>query len=101
MTVPAFHREVEFTKFRVLLILPEIEVHALRDQPVDDLPAAPDGELHCRFVTKACAGTQGIVYVGLYRIAVVEHRRHPALGPKRRSRTQLGFGQHRHLERCW
>ena len=41
MTVPAFHREVEFTKFRVLLILPEIEVHALRDQPVDDLPAAP------------------------------------------------------------
>ena len=99
MTVPAFHREVKLTELRVLLVLPEVEVHALRDQPVDDLPAAPHGELHGRFVTKACAGTQGVVNVGLHRIAVVKHGSHPALGPKRRSRAQLGFGQHRHFER--
>ena len=83
MTVPAFCREVKLAKFGVLLILAEIEVHALRDQPVDDLPAASHGELHCWFVTEARTGTQGIAHVGLHRIAVVKHCRHPTLSPKR------------------
>ena len=85
MTVPAFHCEMELAKLSVLLVLPEVKVHALRDEPVDDLPAASHGELHCRFVTQPCTGTQSVVDVCLNRIAIVEYCRHPALGPKRRT----------------
>ena len=45
------HGEVKLPKFVVLLIFSQIEIHALRDQPVNNLSTAADGESDGRLVT--------------------------------------------------
>ena len=66
VTMTPLHGEVKLPKFVVLLIFSQIEIHTLRDQPVNNLSTPADRESDGRFVTQACASAQRVVDVRLH-----------------------------------
>ncbi|MNZ88411.1 hypothetical protein D3C78_1073030 [compost metagenome] len=74
------------------------EGHALVDQPLDRLTAVFDGEAHRVLAAQAGAGGQGVLHVRFDVVAVVEYRRHAALGPVGRAAGEVALAQHGHAQ---
>ena len=52
-----------------------------------------DGEAHRVFIAQAAAGVEGVFNVGLHRVGVIQHGGNPALGPERRTVSQVALAQ--------
>jgi hypothetical protein len=61
----SLHGEVKLPEFGVLLIFSQIKIHALRNEPVNNLATAAYGEPDGRFMAKACACAQRVVHMRL------------------------------------
>ena len=67
--------------------------YALVDQPLNGFATVLDGEAHRVFIAQAAAGVEGVFNVGLHRVGVIQHGGNPALGPERRTVSQVALAQ--------
>jgi hypothetical protein len=75
----------------------QVEWHAQLCQPVDRLRGMFDDKFDCRAVVEPRARDHRIFDMAFKGVAGFEHRRNPALRPRRRAIRQRALGQHRHL----
>ncbi|MNE36913.1 hypothetical protein D3C80_1307470 [compost metagenome] len=68
------------------------------DQPLDGFAAVLDGETHRILAAQAGAGGEGVLHVRFDVVAVVEYRRHAALGPVGRAAGEVALAQHGHAQ---
>ena len=71
VTVATFHGEMKLPEFCVGLIVPTVEINALRNQPVDDFSALANRESHRIGVAQAGPSGKGIGNMLLNRVSIV------------------------------
>ena len=69
--VTAFHRQVKLPELIVGLVVSQIKVDALIDQPVDNLLASLNRELDGVLMAKVCAGAECVFNVCFHGISFV------------------------------
>ena len=91
--VTAFHRQMELSKFIVGLVVSQIKVDALIDQPVDHFLASLDRESNGVLMAKSGARAERVLNVCLHGVSFVQNRGHAPLRPRGRTRIQVCLGE--------
>ena len=75
----------------VLSVILPGELHAGVDQPLDAFLAVFHGKADRVFVAQTAARVEGVLYVILYGIGIVQNRSDASLGPEGGARADIGF----------
>ena len=82
VTVAAFTREVKIIAFRPIGQSLAGKGHALIDQPANGFSTADHDLPQCLLAAQATSGIQGVLYMGLDRVGIVQYGCNATLGPE-------------------